>query len=105
MSKANRQRKRSSYYCSFCQKEQSQVQRLIAGPGYIYVCDECIMAFLEGNIGKHMEIEAATGEGVRCSFCGKKRQQLQRLIGGPNGVNICDRCLQLCREIIEDEQM
>ena len=99
-----RRKKRLSYYCSFCGKEQDQVQRLIAGPGYVYVCDECIIAFLEGNIGAHKDIEAAAGENYPCSFCGKKRTRVRRLIAGPNGVNICDQCIDLCREIIEDEQ-
>ena len=38
---------------------------------------------------------------LRCSFCGKPQGQVRRLIAGPN-VYICDECVQLCREIIED---
>ncbi len=40
----------------------------------------------------------------RCSFCGKSQEQVQRLIAGPGGVYICDECIDLCREIIEEEQ-
>jgi ATP-dependent Clp protease ATP-binding subunit ClpX len=40
----------------------------------------------------------------RCSFCGKGQDQVQRLIAGPSGVYICDECIDLCREIIEEEQ-
>jgi ATP-dependent Clp protease ATP-binding subunit ClpX len=40
----------------------------------------------------------------RCSFCGKGQEQVQRLIAGPGGVYICDECVDLCREIIEEEQ-
>src|SRR5690348_11158438 len=40
----------------------------------------------------------------RCSFCGKSQDQVQRLIAGPGGVYICDECVELCREIIEEEQ-
>jgi ATP-dependent Clp protease ATP-binding subunit ClpX len=40
----------------------------------------------------------------RCSFCGKSQDQVQRLIAGPGGVYICDECVDLCREIIEEEQ-
>jgi ATP-dependent Clp protease ATP-binding subunit ClpX len=40
----------------------------------------------------------------RCSFCGKSQDQVQRLIAGPGGVYICDECIDLCREIIEEEQ-
>ncbi len=35
-------RPRIDYRCSFCAKKQDQVQRLIAGPGGVYICDECV---------------------------------------------------------------
>jgi alkylhydroperoxidase/carboxymuconolactone decarboxylase family protein YurZ len=40
----------------------------------------------------------------QCSFCGKSQEQVQRLIAGPGGVYICNECVDLCREIIEQEQ-
>src|SRR6266568_1081629 len=40
----------------------------------------------------------------RCSFCGKSQEQVARLIAGPGGVYICDECIDLCREIIDEEQ-
>ncbi|EOC99602.1 ATP-dependent Clp protease ATP-binding subunit ClpX [Caldisalinibacter kiritimatiensis] len=39
---------------------------------------------------------------LKCSFCGKSQEQVRRLIAGPN-VYICDECIQLCQEIIEEE--
>ena len=39
----------------------------------------------------------------RCSFCGKSQHNVARLIAGPGGVYICDECVELCREIIEEE--
>ncbi|RKD28972.1 ATP-dependent Clp protease ATP-binding subunit ClpX [Thermohalobacter berrensis] len=39
---------------------------------------------------------------LKCSFCGKSRDQVRRLIAGPN-VYICDECIELCQEIIEEE--
>lgn len=39
---------------------------------------------------------------LRCSFCGKTQEQVRRLIAGPN-VYICDECVALCQEIIEEE--
>ena len=39
----------------------------------------------------------------RCSFCGKSQEQVRRLIAGPGEVYICDECVELCREIIEEE--
>jgi ATP-dependent Clp protease ATP-binding subunit ClpX len=40
----------------------------------------------------------------RCSFCGKSQEEVRRLIAGPGAVYICDECVQLCREIIEEEE-
>ena len=40
---------------------------------------------------------------LRCSFCGKTQDQVRRLIAGP-GVYICDECVTLCREILEEEE-
>lgn len=39
---------------------------------------------------------------LKCSFCGKNQDQVRRLIAGP-GVYICDECIELCQEIIEEE--
>lgn len=39
---------------------------------------------------------------VKCSFCGKSRNQVWRLIAGPNGVYICDACVSLCNELIAE---
>ena len=39
----------------------------------------------------------------RCSFCGKHQDQVHKLIAGPNGAYICDECVEICAEIIEEE--
>jgi ATP-dependent Clp protease ATP-binding subunit ClpX len=39
---------------------------------------------------------------LKCSFCGKTQEQVRRLVAGP-GVYICDECIELCQEIIEEE--
>src|SRR5919198_3663386 len=50
----------------------------------------------------------ARGGGARgqyhCSFCGKGQEHVRRLIAGPGAVYICDECVDLCREIIDEEQ-
>lgn len=43
-----------------------------------------------------------TDEILRCSFCGKTQNQVNRLIAGPN-VNICDECIERCHTILEEE--
>ena len=40
---------------------------------------------------------------VRCSFCNKTQDQVRKLIAGPNGAYICDECVDVCSEIIEEE--
>ena len=40
---------------------------------------------------------------VRCSFCNKTQDQVRKLIAGPNGVYICDECVDICADIIEEE--
>ena len=40
---------------------------------------------------------------VRCSFCNKTQSQVRKLIAGPNGTYICDECVDVCAEIIEEE--
>lgn len=40
----------------------------------------------------------------RCSFCNKGQEEVRRLIAGPNEVYICDECVQLCKEIINEEE-
>jgi ATP-dependent protease Clp ATPase subunit len=93
-----RKSRRQTYVCSFCGKQQDQVQRLIAGPGGVYVCDECVAAISTGPEEPQEE------SGLRCSFCGKKQRQVHHLTIGRNGVNICSDCIALCQEIIAEEQ-
>ena len=42
-------------------------------------------------------------ERIRCSFCGKTDGQVRKLIAGPSGAYICDECVDICAEIIEEE--
>ena len=49
-----------------------------------------------------MPKSSGSDSSVRCSFCGKTQEQVKRVIAGP-GVYICDECIELCADIIEDE--
>lgn len=40
---------------------------------------------------------------IRCSFCNKSQAQVKKLIAGPNDTYICDECVEVCSEIIEEE--
>ncbi len=63
--------------CSFCGKQQDQVQHLIVGPGGVSVCDECVATLSHSPEAPQQET------GLRCSFCGKHQQQVLHLAIGP----------------------
>ena len=44
-----------------------------------------------------------TDRKVRCSFCNKTQDQVRKLIAGPGGIYICDECVEICSDIIEEE--
>lgn len=39
-----------------------------------------------------------------CSFCGKPKELVKRLIAGPNGIYICDECIEVCREVMKEDE-
>src|SRR5262249_35068655 len=103
---------RELYLCSFCSKSKNEVRRLVAGPGGVYICDECVdvcLAHLAGRTpiaAEHRSLtlaDAATAGRYRCSFCGKGRYQVRQLLLGPRSARICDECVDICRGVIEDE--
>lgn len=49
---------------------------------------------MAGKYGEHR---------VRCSFCNKTEDQVRKLIAGPEGVYICDECIEICAEILEED--
>ena len=51
-----------------------------------------------------MANKESSSEPLKCSFCGKSQKQVIKLIAGP-GVYICDECIELCIEIIEEEKV
>src|SRR5581483_10026049 len=55
--------------------------------------------------GRNLEMANTRGSRgqYHCSFCGKSQDQVRRLIAGPGAVYICDECVDLCREIIDEE--
>lgn len=113
--------------CTFCGKTQNQVRKLIAGPG-VFICGGCV------TLARHViadSVTVTTERGpihvvpeqqprARCNFCGKQRDQVAGQAGIPlpatektnaktnaktNGhAIICDECLDLCDEIITEEE-
>jgi anti-sigma factor RsiW len=104
--------------CTFCGKDQAEVDKLIAGPG-VLICDECV-GLAKGVIGSGAAASTSRGQLIAvpeqdrragCSFCGKYRHQVPGLAafpaevaGKPPGVaTVCTECLELCDEIIAEE--
>ena len=44
-----------------------------------------------------------SGIDFRCSFCNKSQDQVKKIIAGPAGVYICDECIEICSDILEEE--
>jgi ClpX C4-type zinc finger len=95
--------------CTVCSKDQRHVMKLIAGPG-VYICDECVARAIAVLVrGTEEASEPAALRRVsheareeRCSFCGKQRPQVPAMASSDD-LRICSECLDLCREILDDE--
>lgn len=96
--------------CSFCGEAQGVDRRIIAGRG-VYICGPCVGACLRlihGVPGEsHLRVApppcAGGDPGLKCSFCGKDHRDFGRLVAC-GGVTICDQCVALCRDILEEER-
>lgn len=92
-----------TYSCSFCRKTHKQVQRLIAGPHFVYICNECIVGLHNKSTDPQLQ-QTAQQTKLLCSFCGNKPTPTRFLHEGPANVHICNECILLCVEILEEEQ-
>lgn len=88
---------RRGYDCSFCGKNQDRVERLVAGPGGVYICNECVARIA----GESDEVRGAHAE--RCSFCSITQSQTRYIKRGPGQAAICNECIALCQEIFAEE--
>lgn len=96
--------------CSFCGRDQKHVKKLITGSGGVYLCDRCVYR-ADGVLATGRTDAAATGSiraigeeagAERCSFCGKRRAQVAGLAAAGRAT-VCDECLRLCHEVVEEE--
>ena len=100
---------RAALACSFCGRSGLDVASLIAGPG-VFICEHCVEAASridDQDDATRLRIPLSVVPEDRptaaCSFCGKPRGDVRRLVEGPR-VSICDDCLVICREIVEEER-
>jgi ATP-dependent protease Clp ATPase subunit len=80
--------------CSFCGRSRTQCAKLIAGPG-VYICDGCVALARTWP--------AAADPGRVCSFCGGSAPR-QDPLAVQRTNTVCAACLDLCDEIIAEEQ-
>jgi ATP-dependent protease Clp ATPase subunit len=78
----------------FTEQEQKVLRRMAGGARHYEVAGEL-------GLGRDFVRQAAEIF-PKCSFCGKRNEQVEKMIAGP-GVYICDECIELCNEIIEEE--
>ena len=91
--------------CTFCQRPDNQVAKLIAGPG-VFICDACVaLAERTKNGGSRATRGSLTlakeGAKARCSFC-RKRRTADRPLLTSSSASICGECLHACQQIIVD---
>lgn len=91
---------RSTRYCSFCFKSQHDAFKFIAGTG-VFICDACVrlcsrIVADDTTAGMGGGDEAA----LQCSFCRKRAREVRTFIQS-SADNICNECVELCVEIIE----
>jgi ATP-dependent Clp protease ATP-binding subunit ClpX len=81
-------------HCSFCGRAQAQCAKLVAGPE-VYICDVCV--------AQARTWPQAPSPGRTCSFCDYWKPGKDRLVA-VGAVAICGACLDLCDEILAEEQ-
>jgi len=93
--------------CSFCGRPPHPL-KLIAGPGGIYICADCVglaeevlstRAPATTPVAKLAAIPARQASAL-CSFCGKPRDRVRGIVA-TGSAGICDECLDLCDEIAD----
>ena len=76
-------------FCSFCQRDSTQVRRLLQGRE-ANICVECIV-----------RLSASTAENATCAFCRRDNTQVERLFNGLEA-DICEKCLAECITVCND---
>jgi hypothetical protein len=99
--------------CSFCERVQGQVRKLVAGPHGVYVCDPCILAAVGVTASGRpasdpVLVPVAASAAQCCSFCAKSRAAVEALVSAPSRTGdtapaICGECLGLCGELLSEQ--
>jgi hypothetical protein len=87
--------------CTWCDRPQSEVSKLIAGPN-VFICESCIEAAeqaLGGAPGIGLKRATAGAKG-RCAFCRKRGSRKRWVVSGAAAA-VCEECVRVCREILD----
>jgi hypothetical protein len=87
--------------CTFCERPQSEVAKLIAGPD-VFVCDGCVALAEAALKGKGSTITREDDRSrAKCSFCARARSASRPVVSSPAAC-MCADCVALCRQILDD---
>ena len=90
---------RQNLRCTFCERPDAAVDKLIAGPN-VYICEACVeLAEKALKSGSNSKFMRSTNAAVRCSFCRKRRNQDRELLAS-TAANICGDCVRVCEQIV-----
>ena len=91
--------------CSFCNKKQFDVAKLIAGPA-VFICNECVddcsTALAKREPTGRITMIIINAAEAKCSFCGRGPTEVSGIVGVPTA-RICDQCIKICRDILSND--
>ncbi len=87
--------------CSFCQRDKNMTDMLVAGPGGIFVCDQCIAASATALAAQASSETVQVVAGTACSFCGRATVSTARPGNAPVGV--CQECVTVAQQIVRTQ--
>lgn len=87
--------------CSFCQRDKNMTDMLVAGPGGIFVCDQCIAAAATALAVQAPSETVQVVAGTACSFCG--RATVATAPPGNEPIGICQECVTVAQQIVRTQ--
>jgi ATP-dependent protease Clp ATPase subunit len=105
--------KKQNLFCTFCNKPQGEVYRLIASTPSISICNQCItdgwliLSDRPDYVPRDLQFEVSNSQmdpGLRCSFCHKPSKKVGRMISTTSNSAICEECLNACSMMLIQEE-
>ncbi len=105
--------KKQNLFCTFCNKPQGEVYRLIASTPSICICNQCItdgwliLSDKPDYVPRDLQFEVSDSQmdpTLRCSFCHKPSKNVGRMISTTSNSAICEECLDACSMMLIQEE-